>query len=82
MYENNIFKEQAWELKGAENVGITISMFRFMLSFFASVGIGALLRFVPTTAGDFCPYLPCHECHWQIKGPCNGSSASQRVSFQ
>lgn len=52
MYENNIFKEQAWELQGAEAVGITLSMFRFMLSFFASVGIGALLRFVPTTAGD------------------------------
>jgi len=59
MYENNIFKEQAWELQGAEAVGITLSMFRFMLSFFASVGIGALLRFVPTTAGDLTAIAVC-----------------------
>ena len=51
MYEANIFKEQAWERNGAEVVGITVSMFRFMLSFFASVAVGALLRFVPGVKG-------------------------------
>lgn len=51
MYEANIFKEQAWERSGAEIIGITVSMFRFMLSFFASVAVGASLRFIPTVQG-------------------------------
>lgn len=51
MYENNFFKEQPWEASGAEAIGITVSMFRFLLSFFASVAVGAVFRFVPSITG-------------------------------
>lgn len=53
MYERNFFSEQPWEASGAESIGITVSMFRFMQSFFASVVIGAFFRFVPTKTGNF-----------------------------
>ena len=52
MYENNFFTVQPWEQNAAQTVGITVSMFRFMLSFFASVAVGAGLRYVPTVTGD------------------------------
>ena len=51
LFKGNYFAEQPWEAEYAEMVGITASMLRFMLAFFASVGIAAGLRFVPTPFG-------------------------------
>ena len=36
------FHQRSWELQGAQALGITVSQFRFMLSFFVSVLVGVL----------------------------------------
>ena len=53
MYEENIFQEQAWERNGAAAVGLTLSMFRFTVAFFASIAVGAIFRFIPTVNGTY-----------------------------
>jgi len=40
-----------WEYRMAENVGFTITMFRFVLAFLASIPVSILFRFVPTATG-------------------------------
>ena len=60
-FRGNVIPEQPWEGHYAETVGITASMFRFMLAFFASVAVSALLRFIPTPTGEI-----MIEASWQV----------------
>lgn len=47
----NLLPHQPWELNAAASAGLTMSQFRFMISFMASVLVGAVLRKIPTVRG-------------------------------
>ena len=53
MYQNNLLPPQPWEVAGASSVGMTLSMFRFSISFLASVLVGIVFRYVPTPTSEW-----------------------------
>lgn len=72
----HLFPPMEWEYRIAENVGFTITMFRFVLAFLASIPVSILFRFVPTATGALLLSIlvgmnevNCHK--WSLVDECN-----------
>ena len=43
-----------WDEQAAVSIGVSVSILRYAISFFASVAVGAAFRRVPTVRGAAC----------------------------
>lgn len=53
LLSGSVLPTQPWELQGAESVGLSLSQFRFAISFLASVLVGFGLRHIRSRQGAF-----------------------------
>ncbi|KAK9819931.1 hypothetical protein WJX72_004021 [[Myrmecia] bisecta] len=51
LFSGNLITPFDWEVDAMAKLGFTLSMLRFSVSFFASIPIGAMLRYIPSVPG-------------------------------